>query len=277
MPRLHIDAGPAAGRSLTIDREIIVGRSGADLSIEDSELSRRHVAFRPVPGGIEIEDLSSTNGTFVDGRRIDGAFRVTADARVSVGQSVLSVQLPPPVPAVTARRAVPVATATDVTRARATSDPVAPQLLPRKRPASPPEDAPPGAREGGLPLFEERSTRGKVLFAVIGPAAVGLGSAVLLGLSALMFSVATVAGVGAAFMGGLEHRNVAHAAARGAVGGFAFGLMLVLGHELIGADPTMKLPEPLPIFIVLTTLGSIPVGVAGSLLLRARRERNRLR
>lgn len=273
MPKLRIDAGPAAGRSLTIDREIVVGRSGADLTIEDSELSRRHVAFRPVPGGIEIEDLSSTNGTFVDGRRIDGAFRVTADSRVSVGQSVLSVQLPA-APAVTARRAVPVAAATDVTRARPTATPLPPQPLPRARPASAPEDAAPAARGGGPPLFEERSTQGKVLFAVVGPAAVGLGSAVLLALSAVMFSIATVAGVAAAFMGGLEHRNVAHAALRGAVGGFAFGLMLVLGHELIGADPTMKLPEPLPIFIVLTTLGSVPVGAAGSLL-RARRERSR--
>ena len=263
MPELRIDSGPAAGRTVTLDREVVVGRYGADVTIDDAELSRHHAAFRPVEGGVEVEDLSSMNGTWVDGTRIEGVVRVTSDANVSVGGSRLSLHVPVADPAATVRRAVPTAGATDVTRARPTA-PAGGRL------AGPP---PAAARpDGGPSPWDRRSPGGKVLFAVVGPAAAGVGSAVVLGISAPLFFIATVAGLAAAFMGGLEHRDPRHGALRGGVGGFAFGLALVVVFELIGADATVKLPEPLPIFIVFTTVGSVGIGAAGSWL-RARRDR----
>ena len=65
--------GPLTGQRLEPEGELVIGREGAALTIEDSELSRRHAAVRPVEGGIEIEDLGSLNGTFVNGQRIDCA------------------------------------------------------------------------------------------------------------------------------------------------------------------------------------------------------------
>ena len=65
--------GPRTGQRLEPEGELVIGREGAAVTIEDSELSRRHAAVRPVEGGIEIEDLGSLNGTFVNGRRIDCA------------------------------------------------------------------------------------------------------------------------------------------------------------------------------------------------------------
>ena len=223
-PKLSVESGPGKGRSVELDGEVVVGREGADLTIEDSEPPRRHVAFRPVNGGVEIEDLGSTNGTFVDGHRINGPARVTKTATISVGQSRLSVELPVADVGATARRAAPVASPMDVTRARETVEPPsAPERTARRRkPAKAPptepvdaETAEPAAKEprkrGGPPLFEERSDFGKLLFVALGPAAAGLGSAILLGISGPIFLLSAIVGLAASFMGGQEHRDIGHA------------------------------------------------------------------
>src|SRR5688500_7744538 len=206
-PKLSVESGPGKGRSVELEGEVVVGREGADLTIEDSELSRRHVAFRPVNGGVEIEDLGSTNGTFVDGRRINGPARVTKNARISVGQSRLTVELPAADLGATARRAAPVAGPKDVTRARETVEPPsAPARTARRRkPATAPPTEPRAAEgvagpaptepktRGGRRRSEDRTAASSLLFAVSAPAASGPGAAGLLGMSAPLFSIATVA------------------------------------------------------------------------------------
>ena len=47
-----------------------LGREAADVTIADNEISKRHAVFRPVGEGVQVEDLGSTNGTFVNGERI---------------------------------------------------------------------------------------------------------------------------------------------------------------------------------------------------------------
>jgi hypothetical protein len=107
---LKVTAGPAQGQALEIEHEIAIGRENADLTIDDSELSRRHVAVRPVEGGVEVKDLGSLNGTFVDGRRIAEPVVVSRSARVKIGTSELEIEvaLPEPMaPDVTAPRQIP--------------------------------------------------------------------------------------------------------------------------------------------------------------------------
>src|SRR3712207_4742620 len=93
MRRVTITSGPEQGRTLDIEGEVVVGRSGADVDIADEELSRRHAVLRGVERGIEIEDLDSTNGTFVDGRRITEPVTVTSTARLELGASAMSVEV----------------------------------------------------------------------------------------------------------------------------------------------------------------------------------------
>lgn len=51
---------------------LVVGRgTGVDLSLEVSQVSRRHVRLTPHPPVLVVEDLGSRNGTFHDGRRVD--------------------------------------------------------------------------------------------------------------------------------------------------------------------------------------------------------------
>ncbi len=87
MPSLVAENGPLAGQRLKIERELTIGRVDADVVIEDAKLSRRHVVFRIVDRTLEVEDLNSTNGTFVDERRIDRPTRLDDGAHVTLGSS----------------------------------------------------------------------------------------------------------------------------------------------------------------------------------------------
>ena len=70
-PALVFKEGPLAGRRVEVVGELVIGRVDAGLTIDDEEVSRRHAVVRPGDGEIEIEDLGSRNGTYVNGVRID--------------------------------------------------------------------------------------------------------------------------------------------------------------------------------------------------------------
>jgi len=68
---------------------IVLGRSGeTDVSIPEYSISKRHCLFDFEPEGIKISDCGSTNGTIVDGERIQvGEQRIVKDGtRVSLGR-----------------------------------------------------------------------------------------------------------------------------------------------------------------------------------------------
>lgn len=68
---LLIVAGKEAGKVLDVDKTVVtVGRSGCDLLVDDPELSRRHARVEFKGAEIVLEDLDSTNGTFVGDERI---------------------------------------------------------------------------------------------------------------------------------------------------------------------------------------------------------------
>ncbi|MEP6909823.1 MAG: FHA domain-containing protein [Actinomycetota bacterium] len=89
---LVVSKGPLAGQRLELGSELVIGREGVAVTIEDSELSRRHAAVRPVMGGFEVEDLGSLNGTFVNGQRITVPTRIAGGDSIRVGQSVLELE-----------------------------------------------------------------------------------------------------------------------------------------------------------------------------------------
>jgi ABC-type multidrug transport system ATPase subunit/ABC-type multidrug transport system permease subunit len=74
---LHLGERPAA-------QEIIVGRlADCGLPIDSPLISREHARLVCTPEQVWLEDLHSTNGTFVNGRRIEGRVALTAGDRVS--------------------------------------------------------------------------------------------------------------------------------------------------------------------------------------------------
>jgi ABC-type multidrug transport system fused ATPase/permease subunit/pSer/pThr/pTyr-binding forkhead associated (FHA) protein len=88
---LVVRGGPLAGRRIEIGAELVIGRENADLSLEDEKASRRHAAVRPVPGGLEIEDLGSLNGTWVNGGRIGAPTRLAPGDTVTIGDVLIDV------------------------------------------------------------------------------------------------------------------------------------------------------------------------------------------
>jgi transcriptional regulator of acetoin/glycerol metabolism len=68
--------------------EMAVGRSTISQLTHDTRLSRRHTTITRKDGRWSVEDLSSHNGTFVDGRPISGSEPTAAGAVVRAGSSV---------------------------------------------------------------------------------------------------------------------------------------------------------------------------------------------
>jgi FHA domain len=139
---LRINSGPGAGRTIDLDQEVVLGREGVDVTIQDPELSRRHAAFRPVERGVEVEDLGSLNGTFVNGRRLSGPETLTETSQVKLGTSEgsLEISLPQPEPIASPEATRPHQVAQpDVTAPRKVADPDV--TAPRQ---APPAGAPAG-------------------------------------------------------------------------------------------------------------------------------------
>jgi predicted component of type VI protein secretion system len=76
-----------------VEQEVVIGRENADLTISDPEISRRHALVRPIERGIEVEDLGSLNGTYVNGKRIGEVVELTIGGTVRVGNSDIQVEL----------------------------------------------------------------------------------------------------------------------------------------------------------------------------------------
>src|SRR4051794_24717489 len=96
MPFLVVRSGPRAGERIEVVGELVVGRGHVDVKVSDQEVSRRHLAVRPHEDGVELEDLGSTNGTFVDGARLSAVVVVSSTARVILGQTELEIEVEEP-------------------------------------------------------------------------------------------------------------------------------------------------------------------------------------
>ena len=84
--------GPLAGERFPVEVQLVVGRVDADVTIEDPLISRRHALVRLAEGSLEIEDLGSLNGTWVNGERVDGLRSLRAGDRVQVGNASFEVE-----------------------------------------------------------------------------------------------------------------------------------------------------------------------------------------
>jgi pSer/pThr/pTyr-binding forkhead associated (FHA) protein len=94
---LSVTKGEAAGTDIGVDQTLLIGRhaSGIGELANDPDLSRRHALLsRSDDGAYAIEDLGSTNGTFVNGVRIAGATPVAGGDQIEVGNATLMVRQP---------------------------------------------------------------------------------------------------------------------------------------------------------------------------------------
>ncbi len=88
---LEVIEGPDAGKQIVIDRPIVIGRdANSDLVLADGEVSGQHARITPSPDGTAtVEDLESTNGTFINQNELEGPAHLEAGDELLVGVSVL--------------------------------------------------------------------------------------------------------------------------------------------------------------------------------------------
>ena len=71
---LTVNVGKDKGKVHQITKpRIVLGRSGTDIVVDDSEVSRQHCALEVHGAKVLVVDLGSTNGTFVGGQRIEAS------------------------------------------------------------------------------------------------------------------------------------------------------------------------------------------------------------
>ena len=92
MPKVVVKTGPQAGLRAELHVEVIIGRQDGDLVLQDPEVSRRHAVLRRSGGSVVVEDLHSTNGTFVNRERIRNPVAVGPGDEVRVGQTTLEIE-----------------------------------------------------------------------------------------------------------------------------------------------------------------------------------------
>ncbi len=64
-------SGAAFGKTYPVAGAQVIGRSSeCDIAIASEEISRRHAQVKPSPDGLMVEDLGSSNGTFINGKRV---------------------------------------------------------------------------------------------------------------------------------------------------------------------------------------------------------------
>lgn len=81
------------GRAVPLSGSLSVGCDGDnDVCLADEKLSRRHAVIEFTPAGWQVRDLGSTNGVWVNGRRIAGAQLLRPGDVIELGSSRLRVE-----------------------------------------------------------------------------------------------------------------------------------------------------------------------------------------
>ncbi|HEY2076764.1 MAG TPA: FHA domain-containing protein [Streptosporangiaceae bacterium] len=92
--QLLVTAGALAGTSLGLtDQQITIGRADdATLVLSDDYASTRHARLFPQDGQWLVEDLGSTNGTYLDRQRVTQPTPVAVGVPIRIGKTVLELR-----------------------------------------------------------------------------------------------------------------------------------------------------------------------------------------
>jgi pSer/pThr/pTyr-binding forkhead associated (FHA) protein len=92
--RLLVTGGSLAGTSIGLaDQQITIGRANdATLVLSDDYASSRHARLFPQDGQWIVEDLGSTNGTYLDRQKVTQPTPVPAGVPIRIGKTVLELR-----------------------------------------------------------------------------------------------------------------------------------------------------------------------------------------
>lgn len=89
-PRLIIKRmqGQRAGLEYDLPQRTTLGRGDVEISFDDSFASSRHARIELTAGHAVIEDLGSTNGTYVNGEKLEGPVSLRSGDQIAIGDTV---------------------------------------------------------------------------------------------------------------------------------------------------------------------------------------------
>jgi pSer/pThr/pTyr-binding forkhead associated (FHA) protein len=92
---LSIVSGPEKGKAHKLTKpRVVLGRQGADIPLNDAEISRYHCVLEVRESYINLKDMDSTNGTFYDEERVRAAM-LQDGAEFRIGTSLIRVSFEP--------------------------------------------------------------------------------------------------------------------------------------------------------------------------------------
>lgn len=92
--KLLVTAGDKTGLEIALaGRQLTIGRAGdSDLIVDDEYASTHHAKLVFINGDWMIQDLDSTNGTFLDGAKVSTPLVVPMNTQVRVGQTTFELR-----------------------------------------------------------------------------------------------------------------------------------------------------------------------------------------
>lgn len=92
--KLVVTAGDKVGTEIALSgRQLTIGRAGdSDLIVDDEYASTHHAKLVFINGDWLIQDLDSTNGTFLDGQKVNTPLPVAMNTQVRVGQTTFELR-----------------------------------------------------------------------------------------------------------------------------------------------------------------------------------------
>jgi pSer/pThr/pTyr-binding forkhead associated (FHA) protein len=68
-------SGAVFSKVFPVAGPVVIGRAPeCDISVPADEMSRRHALVKPTPDGLQVEDLGSSNGTFINNKKVQTGF-----------------------------------------------------------------------------------------------------------------------------------------------------------------------------------------------------------
>jgi predicted component of type VI protein secretion system len=170
---IFVEQKPMEGREQSLQAGATIGREGCDVNLMDPEVSRRHATIVDQGGSLALQDLGSTNGTYVNGARISSVVVLKDGDEVRLGNTVWSIRgaapagagatsigsVPSAAPQVTAARSVPVDI--DVPSAPPAPQPTTAQQVPAAVAAAPAPPAPPAPQQPAQPAAPSSAPVGR--------------------------------------------------------------------------------------------------------------------
>lgn len=92
--KLVVTEGDKAGTEIALSgRQLTIGRAGdSDLIVDDEYASTHHAKLVFINGDWLVQDLDSTNGTFLDGQKVGTPMTVSMNTQVRVGQTTFELR-----------------------------------------------------------------------------------------------------------------------------------------------------------------------------------------